>query len=158
MLATFRHSTSLYSCIILDKQPSRVCKLPHRWIESLQISFCVHQVAPASGVSSIRADSCPHARPECVAHHFSWRQDDSFACPCRATGARFDKPARKVDVRLPGKGNSNSPGARLVHLTITMIKWLRTRRFSRKNSLYYKPLGPLGSSSSQHRRTLELVL
>jgi len=29
---------------------------------------------------------------------------------------------RKVDVRLPGKGNSNSHGARPVHLIITMIK------------------------------------
>ena len=31
-------------------------------------------------------------------------------------------PTRKVDVRLPGKGNSNSHGARPVHLIITMIK------------------------------------
>ena len=30
----------------------------------------------------------------------------------------------KVDVRLPGKGNSNSHGARPVHPTITMIKWI----------------------------------
>ena len=29
---------------------------------------------------------------------------------------------RKVDVRLPGKGNSNSHGARPVHLIITMTK------------------------------------
>jgi len=28
----------------------------------------------------------------------------------------------KVDVRLPGKGNSNTHGARPVHLIITMIK------------------------------------
>jgi len=42
---------------------------------------------------------------------------------------------RKVDVRLPGKGNSNSDGARLVHLIITMIKWIRTSRLSIKNSL-----------------------
>ena len=31
-------------------------------------------------------------------------------------------PRRKVDVRLPGKGNSNSHGARPVHQTIPMIK------------------------------------
>ena len=37
---------------------------------------------------------------------------------------------RKVDVRLPGKGNSNSHGARPVHLIITMIKWIRTSRLS----------------------------
>jgi len=43
--------------------------------------------------------------------------------------------SRKVDVRLPGKGNANSHGARPVHLIITMIKWIRTSRLSRKNSL-----------------------
>jgi len=43
--------------------------------------------------------------------------------------------ARKVDVRLRGKGNSNTHGARPVHLIITMIKWIRTRRLSIKNSL-----------------------
>jgi len=42
---------------------------------------------------------------------------------------------RKVDVRLSGKGNSNYHGARLVHLVITMIKWIRTSRLSIKNSL-----------------------
>jgi len=42
---------------------------------------------------------------------------------------------RKVDVRLPGKGNSHSHGARLVHLIITMIKWIRTSRLTIKNSL-----------------------
>ena len=44
-------------------------------------------------------------------------------------------PAQKVDVRLPGKWNSNSHGARPVHLIITMIKWIRTSRMSMKNSL-----------------------
>jgi len=38
---------------------------------------------------------------------------------------------RKVDVRLPGKGND----ARPVHLIITMILWIRTSRLSIKNSL-----------------------
>ena len=42
---------------------------------------------------------------------------------------------RKVDVRLPGKGNSNSHGARPVHLIISMIKWIRTSRLSIKSSL-----------------------
>ena len=42
---------------------------------------------------------------------------------------------RKVDVRLPGKGNSNSHGARPVHLLIPMIKWIRTSRLSIMNSL-----------------------
>ena len=41
--------------------------------------------------------------------------------------------ARKVDVRLPGKGNSNSRGARPVHLIITMMKWIRTSRLSMNN-------------------------
>jgi len=39
---------------------------------------------------------------------------------------------RKVDVRLPGKGDSN---ARPDHLIITTIKRIRTRRLSIKNSL-----------------------
>jgi len=38
-------------------------------------------------------------------------------------------------MRLPGKENSNSHGARPVHLIITMLKWIRTRRLSIKNSL-----------------------
>ena len=42
---------------------------------------------------------------------------------------------RKVDVRLPGKENSNSHGARPLHLIITMIRWIRTSRLSIKNSL-----------------------
>jgi len=42
---------------------------------------------------------------------------------------------RKVGVRLPGKWNSNSHGARPVHLIITTIKWIRTSRLSIKNSL-----------------------
>ena len=33
------------------------------------------------------------------------------------------------------KGNSNSHGARPVHLIIAMIKWIRTSRLSIKNSL-----------------------
>ena len=42
---------------------------------------------------------------------------------------------RKVDIRLPGKGNSKSHGARPVHQIISMIKWIRTRRLSIENSL-----------------------
>jgi len=38
---------------------------------------------------------------------------------CLLSGLPF---TRKVDVRLPGKGNSNLYGARPVHLIITMIK------------------------------------
>jgi len=43
-------------------------------------------------------------------------------------------PYRKVDVMLPGKEDSNSHGARPVHLIITMQKWIRTSRLSIKNS------------------------
>ena len=46
----------------------------------------------------------------------------------RAPTASPPPPARKVDVRLPGTGDSNSHGARPVHLIITMIKWIRTSR------------------------------
>ena len=41
---------------------------------------------------------------------------------------------RKVDARLPGKGNSNSHGARPVHLIITMIvdsdQWVVNKELS----------------------------
>jgi len=87
----------------------------------------------------------------------------------------------KVDFKLPGKGNSNFHGARQVHLIIAMTKWIRTRRLasgpyctphsspppplshivSTRETLIglaLDPSGPLGSSSSQHKRTPELVL
>ena len=48
---------------------------------------------------------------------------------------KSSKRSRKVDARLPGKGNSNSHGARPVRLIITVIKWIRTSRLSIKNSL-----------------------
>jgi len=47
----------------------------------------------------------------------------------------FSVRAGKVDVRLPRKENSNSHGARPVHLIITIIKWTRTSRLSINNSL-----------------------
>ena len=42
---------------------------------------------------------------------------------------------RKVAIRLPGKGTSNSYGTRPVHQIISTIKWIRTSRLSIKNSL-----------------------
>ena len=42
---------------------------------------------------------------------------------------------RKSAVRLPGKENSNSHGARPVHHIITMTKWIWTSRLAIKNSL-----------------------
>ena len=43
---------------------------------------------------------------------------------------------RKVDIRLPGKENSNFHGARPVHQIISMIKWIETSRFSISNTLF----------------------
>jgi hypothetical protein len=45
--------------------------------------------------------------------------------------------ARKVDVRLPGKGNSNSHAARPVQLIITMKKLTRTSRLSMR--IFFSP-------------------
>ena len=53
----------------------------------------------------------------------------------------FRALTRKVDVRLPRKRNSNSYGARPVHLIITMFKWIRTNRLSIANSLSFEPSG-----------------
>ena len=44
-------------------------------------------------------------------------------------------PLRLRASLVPGKGNSNSHGARPVHLIVKMIKWIRTSRLSIKNSL-----------------------
>ena len=62
-------------------------------------------------------------------------------CSCSSTPGttrqtiQHHPETRKVDVRLPRKGNSNSHGARPVHLIITMVKWIRTSRLSIKKSL-----------------------
>ena len=45
----------------------------------------------------------------------------------------------KVDTRLPGKGNSNSHGARPVHHIISMMKWIRASRLSINDSLSATP-------------------
>ena len=61
------------------------------------------------------------------------------ACPIRIRTVTCPSvsllPRQKLDARLPGKGNSNSHGARPFRLIITMIKWIRTSRSSKKNSL-----------------------
>ena len=48
---------------------------------------------------------------------------------------------RKVDIRLPGKGNSNSHGAQPVH---QKHRWIRTSRLSIKNSLSRVEVGNVG--------------
>ena len=59
---------------------------------------------------------------------------------CRIYGGSnqvgLGNPTRNIDVRLPGQGNSNLHGARLVHLIITMMRWFRTRRLSSKECLF----------------------
>jgi len=55
---------------------------------------------------------------------------------------------RKVNVRLPGQGDSNSHGARPVHLIITMIKWIRTSRLSIKKSLSARRVATARSSAA----------
>jgi len=54
----------------------------------------------------------------------------------RRVAERF--PHRKVDVRLPGKGNSNSHSARPVHLIVTVIKWIRTSRLPINHSFPHR--------------------
>ena len=61
----------------------------------------------------------------------------------------------KVEVRLPGKGVSNFPGARPVHLIITMIKWIQTSRLSLQNSLSLSLAGHSGLSDPSIRCTLD---
>ena len=56
-------------------------------------------------------------------------------------GRDLHSRARKVDVRLPGKGNSNSHGTRLVYIIMTMMKWIRTSRLSIKTLSLHPPSG-----------------
>ena len=62
--------------------------------------------------------------------------------------------SKKVVVRLPGKGNSNSHGSRPVHLIITMIKWIRTSRLSRTNSFSLVGIFDLMSAVERIRQYL----
>ena len=55
---------------------------------------------------------------------------------------------RKVDVRLPGKGNSIFQAARPVHQIISKIKWIRTSRLSMKNSRFVQVFAFAPHSSS----------
>ena len=66
--------------------------------------------------------------------------------------------ARKVDIRLPGTGNSNSHGARPVHLIITMIRWIRTGRLSIKISRSREEGGQDRKTVRQRRHHLLCVL
>ena len=63
--------------------------------------------------------------------------------------------SRKVDVRLPGECNSNSRGARPIHLIITMKEWIRTSRVSIRDFLsgtLRRHLGQRRDPHSQSRR------
>ena len=64
--------------------------------------------------------------------------------------------ARKVDVRLPGKGNSNSHDARPVYLIIKMIKWIQTSRLSIKKSL--SGSNGIKTTASEGASTVEKVV
>ena len=77
-----------------------------------------------------------------ITKYTSIRRYNILASSAVSVQRRFAR-LRQVDVRLHGKGNSNSHGARLVHLTITMVKRMRTSRLSINNSLSrHSPLGP----------------
>ena len=76
--------------------------------------------------------------PQSLALHarrFAWSKP-------KAISPEVWSSTRKVNLRLPGKGNSNSHGARPDHLITTMMKWIRTSRLTIKNSLSLK-LKPL---------------
>ena len=65
-----------------------------------------------------------HATPQ---YTLSWRGNwKSHAYP-------------KVDIRLPGIGNSNSHGAGPAHQIISMMKWIRANRLTTNNSLSHEP-------------------
>jgi len=108
-------------------------------------------VPHASPMGAQKYDKVPHPNPTpCAIHHTPYTM---FHTPYtihhtpytihhvpytthHTPDTRHQTPdTRHVDVGLPGKGNSNSNGARPVHQIISMIKWIRTSRLSIKNSL-----------------------
>ena len=68
-----------------------------------------------------------------------------------------ERSPRKVDLRLPGKGDSNSHGARPVH---QKHRWIRTSRLPIKNSLSLTPaagreaVGSLSAIDTRSARAL----
>ena len=79
----------------------------------------------------------PFLPTRCTAHRFHCDLYDPTGWQSSlAEGHRsiHSSRPRKVQVRLPGKGNSNSDDAMPVHLIITTIKRIRTSRLSKKNS------------------------
>ena len=70
-----------------------------------------------------------------IARYLDYSQHARNACPFNRDSQGVAERTRKVDARLPGKGNSNSHGARPVHLIISMMKWSWTSRFSVQDSL-----------------------
>ena len=81
------------------------------------------------------------------------RRDLSLAAETSA----YTLSTSKVDTRLPGKGNSNSHGARLAHLIITMMNWIRTSRLSITNSLSLQGAPLLDGRESRLRQASGIV-
>jgi len=96
-------------------------------------SMSCSQMTALEPVDCLRANK----RTQLTALRFALRQSTGSNAELKERRA-FDDPStsspmrrsmscnKKVDVRLPEKGNSNSHGARPVHLIITMITWIRT--------------------------------
>ena len=89
------------------------------WIRCRVNSAHIRQSWPDSGLG--------------LSHFLGGRLESLLSCSLIARQS-LAPSTRKVDVRLSGKGNPNSQGARPVHLIITMIKRFRTSRLSINNS------------------------
>ena len=112
-----------------------VCSGCIRICMSLAVYVCVSSTG--SGCVRVRiCSACSGLIRECSARVEVPRRPDCIGpWPSRLVRTGYDphpcsdqvsQNTWKVDVRLPGKGNSNSHGARPVHQTISMIKWIRT--------------------------------
>ena len=113
-------------------RPDQIAQKPH-----------TRNPRPYRGTSHIRKRPPPQDQHRALGIKLLWgRREGSYerGTPVnpmpRTPGRRVARRgSRKIDVRLPGKGNTNSPGARPVHPIISMIQWIRTSRLSIKNSL-----------------------
>ena len=117
---TFTHTHSL------ALSPSHSLSLSHSHARTLSLSLSLSLTLSRTHTVSL---SCNH--PLCLPPPggVSWAR---HPCSCSASHPR------KVDIRLPGKGDSNSHGARPVH---QKHRWTRTSRLSIKNSLSLLALG-----------------
>ena len=126
-------------------------------LEHLLLSRYPSQRSPASvcSVEPSKPESIIRGNVATFQHISKKRIPGSNVLPVTFWVAGFP---RKVDVRLPGKENSNSHGARPVYVIITILKCFRNRRLSLNNSLFFVAQPPRILSVDSERHPYPLLM